>query len=215
MQLPRGTFRELKKGCALCSLIDGLVQNAFSGYCRIVADPHSITLVFEQGTILLAEYDTLQGDTAWTRLMQESQMIVDAAIHDMTASQVNLAIEFSQQARVRAARHTLKEHDRPDDRSPDKPAGMVPDGAKRVTATSSQGGDPVHPHDPAETVRAAADARDSPRDTHDPFLLKDLESLDAMDIENMAEKFRANCRLMIERLNLEHLITQKPKKEAP
>lgn len=215
MQLPRGTFRELKKGCALSTLIDGLVRDAFSGYCRIVADPHSVTLVFEQGAILLAEYDTLRGDTAWTCLMQERQMIVDAAIHDLTASQVNLAIEFSQQARVRAARHTMTGDDRLDEPSLVKPAGMVPDGAKRLTATMPQGGAPVRPHEPAETVRLAAEARDPLRDTHDPLLLKDLESIDAMDIEHMAEKFRANCRVMIERLNLEHLIAQKPKKESP
>ena len=36
----------------------------------------------------------------------------------------------------------------------------------------------------------------------------ELDALDAMDIEIMAEKFRANYRLLMERLELEHLIDQ-------
>ena len=218
MQLPRGTFRALKKGCALNSLIDELVLTAFSGYCRIIADSRSVTLVFQQGIILLAEYDTLQGDSAWTRIVQDGRMIADAVINDLTAPQVDLAIEFSPQARVTNTQPPRKGGDQGDQRGPAQAAVPVPDDTGGTREPFRRGSGPVRLYESAETVRIAAGAQDSapplPGD-NDLFLLKDLESLDAMDIENIAEKFRANCRLMIERLNLEHLITQKSKKEAP
>ena len=48
-----------------------------------------------------------------------------------------------------------------------------------------------------------------------PFSPRELDALDAMDIESMAAKFRANYRLMMERLELEHLIDQNTGKDAP
>jgi hypothetical protein len=51
-------------------------------------------------------------------------------------------------------------------------------------------------------------------DDYASLLSRELDALDAMDIESMAEKFRANCRIMMERLELEHLIDQNNGKDT-
>jgi hypothetical protein len=43
-------------------------------------------------------------------------------------------------------------------------------------------------------------------DENDESVARDLKALEAMDLEGMAEKIRNNCRLMVEKLNLGHLI---------
>ncbi len=45
------------------------------------------------------------------------------------------------------------------------------------------------------------------------LLIRELDALDGLEIESMAEKFRANCRLMIEKLDLEYLLEQNSGKE--
>ncbi len=35
---------------------------------------------------------------------------------------------------------------------------------------------------------------------------RDLQALDAMDLDTMSQKIRMNCKQMIEKLHLEHLI---------
>jgi hypothetical protein len=41
---------------------------------------------------------------------------------------------------------------------------------------------------------------------NDESIARDLRALEAMDLEGMTEKIRTNCRLMVEKLNLGHLI---------
>ena len=45
--------------------------------------------------------------------------------------------------------------------------------------------------------------------------MRDLDALDALDIQTMTEKFRANCRQMIEKLELEHLLEKNTRKGEP
>ena len=95
MQIPRGTFRALKRGCSLPALIQELRDSAFTGFCRIARGSGSITLVFEKGTIRLAKYDALEGDAALERIFQSGLVTVDAVLHDLSPVQLDLAMEFS------------------------------------------------------------------------------------------------------------------------
>jgi hypothetical protein len=38
---------------------------------------------------------------------------------------------------------------------------------------------------------------------------RDLNALDSMDLNTMSNKIRENCKIMVEKLHLEHLIEQK------
>lgn len=226
MQLPRGTFRSLKKGCALHILIDELSQTAFTGYCRIVAGPSTSTLVFEKGVILIATYDTVTGDAAWARIVENGAMTVDAVINDLNAAQLDLALEFSPGAVVHNERGLTIEGDMILRQEIEKgPASLVADSngqdkshAARerlsggTSSTSREGTTPVVLY-PASGEQ---DGAPHPVQDDEEFaLLRELDALDSMDIDTLAEKFRANCRVMIERFNLEHLIVQKTREESP
>jgi hypothetical protein len=49
-------------------------------------------------------------------------------------------------------------------------------------------------------------ALDLDENENDESIARDLRALEAMDLEGMAEKIRTNCKLMVEKLNLGHLI---------
>ena len=71
---------------------------------------------------------------------------------------------------------------------------------------------------PLPAGKPAEKSRISPIHSFDDdasLLSQELDALDAMDIEGMAAKFRANYRLMMERLELDHLTDQTNGKDAP
>jgi hypothetical protein len=204
MQIPRGTFRALKRGCSLQSLIQDLSDSAFSGYCRIALNTSSSTLVFKKGNILLAEYDDLEGDAALERICQSGLVTVDAVLHDLSPAQFDLALEFSQSSLVKS----------------EKKMARVNDQQKRNSIQgSSHGTVPELRKTDLEEKIPANDGSGTPQlqasDDYASLLSRELDALDAMDIESMAEKFRANCRIMMERLELEHLIDQNSGKDTP
>jgi len=221
MQIPRGTFRALKRGCDLHTLIQELKDTAFSGYCRISPGSGSITLVFEKGKIRLAEYDTLEGDVALERLFQSGPVTVDAVLHDLSDAQLDLAVEFSPLSVVKSERkRTLpaqqggpgvskSHHGTPPDYRNTGPLQEIPDPGSR----------PVHegPHHViAEKPMVKSEiSRIQIPDDEASLLSRELDALEAMDIENMAAKFRANCRLMMERLELDYLIDKNTGKDSP
>jgi hypothetical protein len=222
MKIPRGTFRELKRGCSLQSLIQDLSDSAFSGYCRIALNTGSCTLVFKRGNILLAEYEDIEGDAALEIICQSRKVTVDAVLHDLSPAQFDLAMEFSQASLVKSEKKMAK----------------VTDQQKRNDGGGNSYGtiQELHRSDLKEKI-PANDNRSVLQDPHNStaekhlerfgipqiqatddyasLLSRELDALDAIDIESMAEKFRANCRIMMERLELEHLIDQNNGKDAP
>jgi hypothetical protein len=207
MQLPRGTFRGLKRGLDLHSLIREMEKACLSGYCKIMTGETSIMLVLSNGRIILAEYGTLTARAAMEELSRAGGEPVDAVLHDLSDSQLKLALEFNPSARV--------------DRGVE-PAGVHP-------AVPAPGHDiPLH-----HRVSAAADSRGAssrgketrgfpghgvpspPSDDEASLLMRDLDALDSLDIQTMTEKFRANCRQMIEKLELEHLLEKNTRRGEP
>ena len=222
MQIPRGTFRALKRGCSLQSLIQDLSDSAFSGYCRTALNTGSITLVFKKGNIQLAEYDDLEGDAALEQIRRSSTVTVDAVLHDLSPAQLDLAMEFSQSSVVKSEKKRGRITNQqisngvkgsnysafPDLRNID----LKEKNPAQNNGTVLQG-----PHNsPTETpVAGNGIPQVQASDDYASLLSRELDALDAMDIESMAEKFRANCRIMMERLELEHLIDQNSGKDAP
>lgn len=221
MQIPRGTFRALKRGCDLHTLIQELKDTAFSGYCRISPGSGSITIVFEKGNIRLAEYDSLEGDAALERIFQSGPVTVDTVLHDLSDAQLGLAVEFSPLSVVKSGRKMILT-----DQQGSPGVGRSYHGTPldfRNTGLKKEindpGSQPVHADPqktPAEKPGVKSEiSRIQAHDDDASLLSRELEALDTMDIENMAAKFRANCRLMMERLELEHLIDQNTGKDAP
>lgn len=208
MQLPRGTFRELKRGMGLHSLIREMEEACLTGYCKIVSGDTPILLVFSNGKIILAEYGTLTARAAMEEISRTGGGQVDAVLHELSDAQIELALEFNPSARV--------------DRTEGRGAGM------RSTLSGSR----PHPVPPYRGSSPAGSGRLSSRgtepatfsrhgiasgasDEETSLLMRDLDALDALDIETMTEKFRANCRQMIEKLELEHLLEKNARKGEP
>ena len=221
IQIPRGTYRALKRGCSLQTLIQELEDSAFNGYCRIARGSGSITLVFEKGAIRLAGYDALEGDAALERILQSGLVTIDAVLHDLNPVQIGLAMEFSPSSVVSTEMGGISsDHWGSHDESPNN-CGTFPD--LRKTGLASEIPDhrtrTVHatpPTLPAEKPGVRSEVHGIETiDDDASFLAQELDALDAMDIEIMAEKFRANYRLLMERLELEHLVDQDPGKDPP
>jgi len=222
MQIPRGTFRALKRGCSLQSLIQDLSDSAFSGFCRIAINTGSSTLVFKKGIIQLAEYGDLEGDAALERIRRSGPVSVDAVLHDLSPAQFDLAMEFSQSSVVKPEKKMAGVTDQqirngvkggnhgtfPDLRKTDLKEKIPANNSRSVL----QG-----PHNSPTDAQVAESGipQIQASDDYASLLSRELDALDAMDIESMAEKFRANCRIMMERLELEHLIDQNSGKDAP
>ena len=100
MQLPRGTFREIKKGVAIESLLRDLDGEKFSGIANISSQSLTGTLVFKAGKCILIKYLTSRGDAAWDELQTARNEEVDAALALLGDAQIELALEFNKQFKI-------------------------------------------------------------------------------------------------------------------
>jgi hypothetical protein len=217
MLTPRGTFRSIKRGCTLHTLIQELKDSSFSGYCKSTSGSSSITIVFDKGTIRLAEYDTLKGDDALKKLTRSGPVTVNAILHDLSPTQLDLALEFNPLSVVRSSRKTrgnplwVTVPERKKIPSDLHEEGAVTEQQRsRNNRNSDRAKDPSNMQSrpdhtttkPAENTSAKAEA---PHADASP-LSRDLEVVETMDIESMATKFRADARAMMKRLELDHVI---------
>jgi hypothetical protein len=102
MELPRGKFRSLERNASLISLLQRLYIRAFRGSARINRNGNTILLVYDQGKIILAEYDNLAGDAAIEMICTHRFSSVDAIISDLDDAQIRLSLEFNPSRRVQA-----------------------------------------------------------------------------------------------------------------
>ena len=56
MQLPRGTFREIRKNTTIEDVLKELERTTFSGICSLSSDQGTGTLVYHSGTCILAKF---------------------------------------------------------------------------------------------------------------------------------------------------------------
>jgi hypothetical protein len=100
MQLPRGTFREIKKHTKFGVLFEDLQQTRFSGICTISFGKVNGIIVFKSGKRILAEYENFIGDAAWDELQKIVEETVDVALSTLDAAQIELSLEFNKSCRI-------------------------------------------------------------------------------------------------------------------
>ena len=100
MQLPRGTFREIKKHTKFGRLIEELRQTRFSGICTISFRKINGIIVFKSGKRILAEYEHCIGDDAWDELQNIVEETVDVALSSLDTAQIELSLEFNKSCRI-------------------------------------------------------------------------------------------------------------------
>jgi hypothetical protein len=100
MQLPRGTFRYLKKATKLGGILEELQLMKFSGVCTISFGSSNGSLVFKSGKRILAEFRNISGDAAWNEFQKIFGENVDASISAMDDTQIELSLEFNKSCRI-------------------------------------------------------------------------------------------------------------------
>jgi hypothetical protein len=100
MQLPRGTFREIKKKTKVGGLFEELQQTRFSGICTISFGKGNGIVVFKSGKRILAEYENSIGDAAWGEFLKIVEDTVDVALSTLDAAQIELSLEFNKSYRI-------------------------------------------------------------------------------------------------------------------
>lgn len=96
MQLPRGTFHSLKRGIALSFLLEELQRDQFTGYCNLSLKDAPVSLVYRNGTVVLAHIPPFRGTEAEERLQKSMNEVVDAELYTLTENQLRLSLEFNQ-----------------------------------------------------------------------------------------------------------------------
>lgn len=250
MQLPRGTFREIKKGTTIEDILAELERSKFSGVCSISSSAGTGTLVYKAGKSILVKFLGKSGDPAWDELQSHRSTEVDAALSTLDDAQIQLSLEFNKACRLVKAGSPAGEARRPAPpaaepvRKPAPPAhtaAPAPAPAARPLqkpapastlfhrpAPPVQPVAPVQPSAPPEPkpqrAPAAAPARpampappamprpapksETPVAEEGPSssFEKDIDTFDTMDLDNVTDKIRNDCKTMIKQLHLEHLM---------
>jgi hypothetical protein len=230
MQLPRGTFRALKKGVSIQQLLLEMKSSGFSGYCNISGMKIPVSLVLKNGKVLLATYNDLTGEDAWKAVLSILEAEGEAELSDLTEAQIQLSIEFNARAVVRDGDIRLpqgsavipdkektvpkKKAEISSQRSPARrrePDTIVP-GKKTDNLAAVESVSATKKPEPGQVSPAGASGSpDDYEDDDERLIYEDLKVFDEMDLESMSEKIRANCRIMVEKLNLEHLLERDDK----
>ena len=100
MQLPRGTFREIRKNVAIESLLHDLETERFCGVANISSQSSTGTLVFKAGKCILVKIQNSRGDAGWDEVMNAGNIEVDAALSLLGEAQIDLALEFNKPCRI-------------------------------------------------------------------------------------------------------------------
>jgi hypothetical protein len=100
MQLPRGTFREIRKNVAIESLLYELNGEKFSGVASISSQSRTGTLVFKEGKCILVKIQNCRGDEGWDEIQKAGDVEVDAALSVLGDAQIDLALEFNKPCRI-------------------------------------------------------------------------------------------------------------------
>ena len=224
MKLPRGTFHSIKKGILLHVLLDELEKNRFTGYCVISWGIETCTLVLDSGIIILADYNTLEGELAWQKMQNLLDTKVGADLTTLNPIQLTLTREFNPHAtlpgviRMAPATHvrtlisspvTEKHKDISGNGVPaahfehNNPPGHPPVLETTVSGTHpvQETGSCVIPEFQQGQPFTQNESKDDGSDID-----RDLASLDTMDIDEMTKKIRHDCKITIEHLDLDHLL---------
>ncbi|WP_292521164.1 hypothetical protein [Methanoculleus sp.] len=207
MQLPRGQFHRLLKSTAPCALIEEMGSTRFTGICTIVLGSESAVLVLNEGLVVLAEYGGIKGRRALDAVLKGETSEAAAELNLLTFEQIRLSLEFN-----RPFATTDPDAKGPERLSPAK-AGREgkepPAGKKRAGEAPPQ----KHPQKPpaekhripmpgVKPIQETAAAPPSGNGEIDTL----MRNMEEMDVEQLVSSFRVNCKDMLRRIHLDHLI---------
>jgi hypothetical protein len=95
MQLPRGTFLNIKRSTKVGDLLAELQDMKFTGICSISFRLVNGTIVFRSGKRILAQYKDIISDAAWDELQKIIGEKVDASLSTLNEAQIQLSLEFN------------------------------------------------------------------------------------------------------------------------
>ncbi|MBT0732313.1 DUF4388 domain-containing protein [Methanoculleus bourgensis] len=205
MQLPRGQFHRLIKSTTSRALIEEMGSKRFTGICTILLGNKSAVLVLNEGQVVLAEYGGIKGQQALEKIHDGEEGEAAAELNLLTPDQIQLALEFNQSFAI--GNQT--------DSSPRKAAsgGAKPSaGPGKTGATSVQKRRPEPPAErhriPMPGVKPVRETAAAPPSGDDEIntLIRNMEE---MDVEELVSSFRVNCKDMLKKIHLDHLIQEK------
>lgn len=222
MQLPRGTFRYIKKGVLLGDILIEIKNLRFTGICTFSSGSINGTLVFKDGTCVLAEIQDKYSDAGWEEAQKLADRETDAALSDLDNAQLQLSIEFnkkslvkkpgkapaarSQNARItsqpqeqkkQGAAHRKetkeKEFIKTTPVTPAVPLSQVPIEKKQVAPPHDVGKEPAQAEPPVGVEPGPSSAE------------KDFETFDSMDLDDVTQKIKKDVKVILKQLKLDHL----------
>jgi hypothetical protein len=233
MQLPRGTFREIQKNLKTGDLLIDLERGKFSGICNISCRDSISTLVLKSGKCILAEYNTFKGDAALEGLLQAlANEDIDAALSTLNEAQIQLSLEFNKSERITKTGRTSPAPQKPAslpvspvhrsmERKPD-PAPVANHSpphenwsnpaAQPDKMTPRHLAGPKNPSNgPPASIRAAPAPVPKKREIPETDAAQNssentFDTLDSMNLDQVTDKIRDDCKTMVKNLHLDHLM---------
>jgi hypothetical protein len=142
MQLPRGTFLNIKRSTKVGDLLAELHDMKFTGICTISFGLFNGTIVFKSGKRILAQYKEILSDAAWDELQKIIGEKVDASLSTLNEAQIQLSLEFNKTCLIvkggRAENTPHPEIPAPNQHSIKKSPLNVPKQALMATSISHQ-----------------------------------------------------------------------------
>jgi hypothetical protein len=223
MDLPRGTFRSLQKGEQLRDILNKIVKTRFSGICTFSSgNTMNGTLVFNSGICILANIQNQYGAAAWDGVQALLDQVFDIALSDLDSTQLQLALDFNKKAHVQKGGNrqgaVLQKANGADHLKEQKQHGALTrhrtgehDFTQTTHVTFGQSGPdtpaeqktPV-PHQ-AEKKEPFPEGQSAPAPNGGSSAEKDFDTFDSMDLDDVAQKIRKDCKIILKQLQLDHL----------
>jgi hypothetical protein len=247
MQLPRGTFREIRRNVTIESLLAEIEQEKFSGVSTFSSETITGTLVFKRGTCILIKFQNKSGDRGWEELQNVSAEEVDVALSTLDEAQIQLSLEFNKSGRLTSV-HPVSQKPAvsPRQAHPARAREQIIAPVKPLPPRPAATSHPRHPSVPATAVPAPEQKKvimqgrpprppaglkppasvpqppptqvqrrevprqpagePQPEQADQSSFDEDIDTFDTMDLENVTDKIRNDCKSMIKDLNLDHLL---------
>jgi hypothetical protein len=209
MQLPRGKFHRIYKSVTLRSLTDELQTMQFTGYCTIAFGSESTILVYDRGQVLLAECGAKKGRPALDDVQGKWESEAAAELNILTPEQIELAREFNRASEIGTSqknstgRAAALRGESSASRAPPARVRATERPARPERTQSPPAVPKTHPPqgNAGQPDRAARIAQGQQEEV-DTL----VQMIEAMDIETLNSSFRTDCKELLRRIDLEHLI---------
>ncbi len=206
MQLPRGRFHRLIKSTTTRALMEEMGSKQFTGICMIVPGSGSAVLVFDEGLVVLAEYGGIKGQQVLETIQEGIEGEVAAELNLLTPEQIQLTLEFN------PSFATGIQKDSP-------PGKATPGGVRSFTNPGKTPATPVSKHRtgssaerrriPMPGVKSAQETTAPPPLSGDGEIDALIRNMEEIDVDQLVSNFRVDCKTMLKKIHLDHLIQEK------